>query len=359
MSLNECLFFSPSLVDSVQRLSQDLESDIVIAGMLRTFELAAATELPLVLEFEDLLSERYRTMAQEPRSPDAVLGHYRENLPTWLARPVSSIAARLLRIEAVLLDRRELLAAQQAGAVTLVGRDEVDRLQFRSGNVVTSAPFAVQIDDASESGPSPDSWHKQKVAFVGELEYEPNRAAVRWFVDHVLPLAAAGGMEHLTLHVLGNAPLDIQAELGSSRVKFHGYVVDLGQSLRTFPAIVAPVVSGGGVKTKVVEAMALGLPVVSTRDGVKGLDVVDGEHCYVADNPVEFIDGIRKAIDDPSGARAMGRRARSLVLREILWRSASNSLGGHSRSRQHQPPSSAHRISLEVDFTSSTGAVHE
>lgn len=217
LSLNECLFFSPALVDSVKRLSQDLESDIVIAGMLRTFELAAATELPLVLEFEDLLSERYRTMAQEPRSRDAVLGHDPDNVPTWLARPVSSIAARLLRIEAVLLDRRELLAAQQAGAVTLVGRDEVDRLQFRSGNLVTAAPFAVQIDDASEPGPTPDSWHKQKVAFVGELEYEPNRAAVRWFVDHVLPLAAAGGMEHLTLHVLGNAPPDIQAELGSSR----------------------------------------------------------------------------------------------------------------------------------------------
>ena len=315
LSLNECLFFSPSLVDSVKRLSQDLESDIVIAGMLRTFELAAATELPLVLEFEDLLSERYRTMAQGPRSPDAILGHYRENVPTWLARPVSSIAARLLRIEAVLLDRRELLAAQQAEAVTLVSRDELDRLQCRSGSVVTAAPFAVQIDDASE--PGPDSWHKQKVAFVGELEYEPNRAAVRWFVNHVLPLAATGGMEHLTLHVLGNAPLDIQAELGSSRVKFDGYVVDLGHSLRTFPAIIAPVVSGGGVKNKVVEAMALGLPVVSTRDGVKGLDVIDGEHCYVADNPVEFIDCIRKAIDDPSDARAMGRRARSLVRREF------------------------------------------
>jgi glycosyltransferase involved in cell wall biosynthesis len=315
LSLNECLYFSPSLVHSVKRLSRDLESDIVIAGMLRTFELAAATELPLVLEFEDLLSERYRTMAEGDRTPDAVLGHYRENIPTWLARPVSSIAARLLRIEAFLLDRRELLAAQQAGAVTLVSRDEVDHLHYRSGTVVTAAPFAVKIDDASE--PGPDSWHKLKVAFVGELEYEPNRAAVRWFVDQVLPLAAKAGMENLTLHVLGNAPHDIQAELGSSRVKFDGYVVDLGQSLRRFPAIVAPVVSGGGVKTKVVEAMALGLPVVSTREGVKGLDVVDGEHCYVADDPVEFIDGIRKAIDDPSGARAMGKRARSLVQREF------------------------------------------
>ena len=83
---------------------------------------------------------------------------------------------------------------------------------------------------------------------------------------------------------------------------------DVATELSRHRAFVAPMVEGTGVKTKVLEAMAAGLPVVTTSAGVRGLSVEDGVHCLVADTGEEFLERLEQLARDPELARADRRR---------------------------------------------------
>jgi len=95
-------------------------------------------------------------------------------------------------------------------------------------------------------------------------------------------------------------------------VSFHGYVHDVASRLREAAVFVAPIVSGTGIKTKVLEAMAVGLPVLSTVHGVAGLQVEHKKHCFICEGPAQFAEGMRY-LDDPQAAGRMGSNARQYV----------------------------------------------
>jgi glycosyltransferase involved in cell wall biosynthesis len=95
-------------------------------------------------------------------------------------------------------------------------------------------------------------------------------------------------------------------------VRFEGYVTDLAARLREAACFVAPIVSGTGIKTKVLEAMAAGVPVVTTPEGVAGLQVAHGRDCLVCRGPAEFAAAFR-ALADPGLAAHLGQNARRYV----------------------------------------------
>jgi glycosyltransferase involved in cell wall biosynthesis len=95
-------------------------------------------------------------------------------------------------------------------------------------------------------------------------------------------------------------------------VRFEGYVADLGARLREAACFVAPIVSGTGIKTKVLEAMAAGVPVVTTAEGVAGLQVAHGRDCFVCRRPADFAEAFR-ALADPGLAAEISQNARRYV----------------------------------------------
>jgi glycosyltransferase involved in cell wall biosynthesis len=95
-------------------------------------------------------------------------------------------------------------------------------------------------------------------------------------------------------------------------VRFEGYVADLASRLCEAAFFVAPIVSGTGIKTKVLEAMAAGVPVVTTPQGVSGLEVEHRRHCFVCERPADFPTAIR-ALADPALCAELGANARRYV----------------------------------------------
>jgi glycosyltransferase involved in cell wall biosynthesis len=207
--------------------------------------------------------------------------------------------------------RREAVVGRAAQGVSLVAEDEAAAFGARIGRPVAWLPMAVDISPS----PAPVAANPgDRIVFVGGLDYHANLEAVRTYVGEVAPALAALGQGGLRLRVIGHCPEAVRAELGSSpSVDLLGYVDDLASELAGARAFVAPIPPGTGVKTKVLEAMAAGLPVVSTPDGVTGIGVVPGEHCLVGSTPTELAEGIARLVADPEAAARIGAAGRSIV----------------------------------------------
>jgi glycosyltransferase involved in cell wall biosynthesis len=159
----------------------------------------------------------------------------------------------------------------------------------------------------------------RRVVFLGNLGYGPNVDALEHFEEEIRPFLDARGST-VDLAVLGPGVTDeLRAQL--PRVDFRGFVPDLFAALREFDLCVVPLRLGGGTKLKVLDAMAAGLPVVTTSVGAEGLNVSDGVHALVADSPDAFAEAVARVLEDPGFADALGEGGRGLVEREYSWQS--------------------------------------
>ena len=156
------------------------------------------------------------------------------------------------------------------------------------------------------------------LTFVGAMSYPPNVAAVRTFVHEALPRIRQHYPE-VRFTVVGRDPHDQIRALGSTPgVEITGYVPDVRPYLAE-SVVVVPMVSGSGIKNKVMEAFAMGRPVVATSLGVEGVAAEPGRDLLVADEPAAFADAVVRLIADPNLAARLGAAGRHLVEERYTW----------------------------------------
>ncbi len=309
LSLNECLFTSRRGTRELRRIVSERQFDLVVADMIRAAPLVSRLDLPYVIDLDDRLSDRYQRMVRNRGDMSALLGYY----GAWLPRAARAASARLaglaLAREASVLRQRELDVARRAAGVSLVASDEAEALAEETKRRVFALPMAVDVSlSSAKVADNPGA----SMVFVGGLDYHANAEAIRWFAAAVLP-----GIRDLVpdfcLHTIGYCPEPLRAELLRPGLSFRGYVPDLETELSRHRAFLAPIRSGKGIKTKVLEAMSLGLPVVSTGNGLAGLRVEHGEHCLMADSAPEFARCAAELAEDRDRAARIGRAGRSYV----------------------------------------------
>lgn len=149
--------------------------------------------------------------------------------------------------------------------------------------------------------------------FVGSFRHLPNQAGLSWFLERVLPLVARARPD-CRLVVAGSDPPPAYIFPDPEHVELLGCVPDVREPLSRYAVFVCPVLSGSGVRVKLLEAFAAGIPVVSTRLGAEGLASRDGEFCALADDPETFARKILSLFDDPEAAARMAERARAEVV---------------------------------------------
>jgi glycosyltransferase involved in cell wall biosynthesis len=145
--------------------------------------------------------------------------------------------------------------------------------------------------------------------FAGSLRYAPNRDGMTWFVNEVLPAVRAKS-PGVKLTITGEAgPETFRSNLD---VVLTGRVPDVRSLVAAAAISIAPLRLGGGTRLKVLEAMAVGTPVVATTKAVEGLDVKHEEHVLIADTPREFADAVHRLLRERQEAQAMAARALAL-----------------------------------------------
>jgi glycosyltransferase involved in cell wall biosynthesis len=144
--------------------------------------------------------------------------------------------------------------------------------------------------------------------FLGSLDYRPNQQAALWIAEQLQPRL------DVQIHIAGsNAPKWLSERLTASRVRFAGEVPDATSFIRSMQVMIAPLLSGGGMRIKILEAMAGGRPVVATTIGAAGLDVHHGENILLADDAEAFARCISELLRDPSRAQRIGSAGHRLV----------------------------------------------
>ena len=149
--------------------------------------------------------------------------------------------------------------------------------------------------------------------FLGSFRHLPNQEALNWFIQNVYPKVQAKE-PRVRLVIIGSEPPPRHSLPADPSIELVGFVEDVRQPLLQYSVFLCPILSGSGVRVKLLEAFAAGIPVVSTRLGAEGLASKDGEICGLADDPEAFAEKTLALIKNLNQAQAMAARAREYVV---------------------------------------------
>ena len=155
-----------------------------------------------------------------------------------------------------------------------------------------------------------------RLIFAGSFRYQPNYQAMQWFVGHVFPRIVKQ-IPNVELIITGdhaNLPLP-QAE----NITLAGYVNDIKSLVASCDVSLAPLWNGGGTRLKILEAMAIGTPVVATSKGAEGLLVQDGHHLLITDDPEKFAEHVVQLLNNKDLRDYLSTNALRLVQERYDW----------------------------------------
>lgn len=222
----------------------------------------------------------------------------------------------LLRFRNRGLERFERSACVRADRVLACSQEDAERLlTLAPGCTVSVVPNGVDLEEFRPGRSRGE--HDGSLVFVGHMGWFPNRDGIEFFIAEVLPLLK--GRENLHLEVIGRNPDLSVPRSAAGRVNFAGFVDDLQARVQRAAVFIVPLRAGSGTRLKILEAMAMGKAIVSTRIGAEGIGLVDGDSACLADTPDEFAAAIGRLLDDPELRHRLGRRARLLAEQQYGW----------------------------------------
>ncbi len=318
-ALQEAALWSGHLVESLAAALAGIGADLEIWDTMRTGQyvraIPAAAGVRRVLYADDLFSKRYATMLDriktDPTRVANPLGEFGKVLP-GPARRLGSHPAfyrPLLRVERRLTARSEEAAPALFDATVLVNPAETAELRARTGSsrVHTLLPLLREPDDPVRRYDGDPTF-----VFLGGLDFPPNRDGLEWFLGSCREAVLAEVPDFRLLLVgRGSENPPAAAAAWGDRVRPLGWVDDLDQVLAGAAALLSPLRIGSGIKIKVLEALARGLPVVATPAGVLGLDVADQDGCLIGATPAELAAHLRAAAEPSRNAELSAGAAAS------------------------------------------------
>ena len=247
---------------------------------------------------------------------------FQHNVETMIWRRHAETATGPVRRAYFGLQAKRMFAYEKqtclaAGSIIAVSENDARTMRdlFGVQNVHHTAT-GVDIDYFAPQ-PAP---HAADLVFVGSMDWMPNIDGISWFCSDILPLLRRRHPE-CSLAVAGRAPVAAIQALGQSdpRIVITGTVPEIRPWLWGAKLSIVPLRVGGGTRLKIYEAMAAGVPVVSTAIGAEGLDYTDGEDILIADSPAQFADACARILAGPALAARLAANARHLVASRFSW----------------------------------------
>ena len=211
------------------------------------------------------------------------------------------LTKQLKKYEQSVLNKVDLLLP-----LTWEDAQELTNMHCRKSMMVL--PIGVNVNDY----PSVDAPNSKVVFHLGAMDWLPNVEGVRWFVRKVWPLIHSMNQQ-AELRLAGKGmPADL-LNLNSKAIHVQDWVEDVNRFFAEGQIMVVPLLSGSGMRVKIIEGMAMGMAIVTTTIGLEGILAADRREVLIANEPAEFADRILELLDQPELVRSLGTAARKLV----------------------------------------------
>lgn len=265
-----------------------------------------------VIHLESLFMAPYiRTLRKYSKAKIVLRSHNLEYM-IWerMASRASGFRKLYLRFLARGLKKYEIKTMNIVDGIAAISAEDANRFkQLGCTKPVITIPFGVnladyQIDHSKEEDGS--------LFHLGSMDWLPNKEAAEWLLDGVWTSAhRKAPLAHL--YLAGRRNGDVLDNNLPDGVTMVGEVENAQDFIRSKSVMLVPVKSGGGVRIKIIEGLALGKAIVSTKVGAEGIDVVHNEHILIADEPEKFAELAAQATTDKELRAKLGINARNLV----------------------------------------------
>jgi polysaccharide biosynthesis protein PslH len=237
-----------------------------------------------------------------------------------MAKQESGPARLFLEREWRLLKRYEGDVCKRFEAVTAVSEEDRQALFEAIGGSREMPVIPIAVDADAEQ-PIQRKADATGILSLATMMWPPNVDGVMWFAREMYPLIRKDIPES-QFYVVGQRPVAEVRALPESEpsITVTGYVADPTPYIAGSACLIVPLRSGGGMRVKILEALARGIPVVSTTIGYEGIDLIAGKHLLVADTPAEFAAAVRKLLRDPELGAQLAQAGRERLLERYDWK---------------------------------------
>ncbi len=290
--------YDPAIHQAVRDAVRDIAPDVIVVSTLGAVEYVGREyNIPMVLE--------------EHNCEYAVLRRSAEKIPNKLKKLRYDIGWRKFA-------RWEARICRQFEAVAMVSEEDKRMIL----EAVPDHPNVAVIPNGVDTGRyDPCLWQPEgrNLLYNGALTYSANLDAIRYYVDCIYPILRMR-MPDVKLRITGRTDgVDLTGIYECPGIELTGYVHDIRDVLRTSAACIVPLREGGGSRLKILEAMAAGVPVISTSMGAEGIHARPGEHLLIADAPEAFADAVARMLTEEGVRDNLRSAARALVEQQYSW----------------------------------------
>lgn len=294
-------FRSKAMKSALAELKQQVPLDLIHVQHIRMAEYPLPLDhIPAILDMPDAFSLYWSRRKEREKS--------------WLARCFASMEYRRL----LPYEGRMLAAFPKVLVCSAEDQDYLREMHPRAP--IDLLPNGVDLDHFSPRSQDYDS--QSPILFTGNMDYAPNVDAVVYFVHHILPRIQKE-IPQIRFVIAGQRPVKQVRDLASESVTVTGFVEDLAGVYDQASVLVSPLRFGAGTQNKVLEAMAMGVPVVCSPIGFRGLGIVSGQGAFMEENDADFAHRVVSLIGSPELRRETGQKGMELVRNRFGWEAVS------------------------------------
>lgn len=312
------LYWSEKAKTLIDSIVKEEKPDIVIGDMVRSTEYIKDIQAFRIADLDDRISLRYQRQLENDIEGINPYGAFINTVPKvlrgfMLLKPVK---LAVVKNEIDLLRKYELEMGKICDSTVFVAKQEADIFNKELGeNKAVAIPIGVDTDYFSYREIDSD---ENFIGFLGAMSVAHNENAVRHFVQDILPCVLKKVPSAIFLIVGGGASEDLM-KLESDNIKFTGRVDDVRDYLEKCKLFVCPMTFGSGIKTKNLEAMAMGLPVITTDIGAENINAQSGKDWLVEDSDNGFANTVIELLVDDDKRKSIGRNGSIFVRENFTW----------------------------------------
>jgi glycosyltransferase involved in cell wall biosynthesis len=203
----------------------------------------------------------------------------------------------------------ELSALETVDGIAAITRKDAAFFRKYCSKPIIDIPYGVYPEQFT---PKYEIEGKPKFYHIGSMNWMPNEEGIRWFIDEVLPKTLEKVPEFV-YHLAGRSMPEWLTTLNNPHVEVVGEVPDAKAFVSDHDVAIVPLLSGSGIRIKIIESMALGKTVITTRVGAEGILYDEEVNIIIAENKAKMVEAIRSLNESPETAVRIGQAARKLV----------------------------------------------